>query len=126
MVFGTFDWFHPGHAFLLLEAAKLGNVIVVVGRDKNVRAIKGRPSDQPEKTRQRKIQKEFPKMTVILGSQTDFLEPIRAHSPDLLLLGYDQKLPPGVLKKGLPTIRRAKAHAPKLYKSSIWRRKIKK
>lgn len=126
MVFGTFDWFHPGHRFLLLEAEKIGKVIVIVARDKNVKRIKGRLPDQPEKVRQAVIEQAFPNVTVILGDSEDFLAPIRAHSPNLLLLGYDQKLPPGIRKSDLPTIQKASAYLPKENKSSIWRAKNKK
>jgi cytidyltransferase-like protein len=126
MVFGTFDWFHPGHSSLISQAEKLGHVIVVVGRGKNVRTIKGRKPDQSERVRKEAIQKEFPNVTVVLGSTSDFLAPIRAHSPHLLLLGYDQALPPGIQRKDLPRIRRAKAHSPQRYKSSIWRHRHQK
>ena len=42
MVAGTFDLIHPGHLYLIQEARKLGKVVVVVGRDKNVERVKGR------------------------------------------------------------------------------------
>ena len=43
MIFGTFDLLHPGHFFVLEEAAKRGDVTVVVARDSTVKRIKNRP-----------------------------------------------------------------------------------
>lgn len=122
MIFGTFDHLHDGHRFLIREAMKRGNVTVIVGRDTNVEKIKGRASRQPEEVRSAVIQKEFPDVQVILGHSDDFLEPLRAHKPDLLLLGYDQQLPPGVRKNDLHMkIERADAFEPERNKSSLQR-----
>lgn len=126
MVFGTFDLLHPGHLFLIREAQKLGHVTVVVARAKNVEKIKGRTPVEDDTTRIAAIQKEFPDATVILGSKTDFLEPIRTHKPDLLLLGYDQRLPPTVDEALLPPIQRAEALRPDIYKSSLMKKGGKK
>ncbi len=35
LIAGTFDLIHPGHIFLINEAAKLGDVYVIVATDKN-------------------------------------------------------------------------------------------
>lgn len=119
MVFGTFDFFHPGHRFLIEEARKLGNVTVVVARGTNVKEIKGRPPKETDEKRLGAIKEAFPDVTVVLGSSEDFLEPIRTQKPDLLLLGYDQRLPPGVKEESLPTVKRAPPHHPEKFKSSL-------
>jgi rfaE bifunctional protein nucleotidyltransferase chain/domain len=49
---GAFDLFHDGHKFLLTEAAKLGDVLIVgVNSDASVRGYKGpnRPIDPQQK-----------------------------------------------------------------------------
>ncbi|MDB4978891.1 MAG: cytidyltransferase [Candidatus Peribacteria bacterium] len=123
LVFGTFDHLHPGHLFLLNEAAKRGDLYVVVARDANVERFKGKKSDQPEDERVAAIQSKFPSATVLLGDADDFLAPVRSVKPDLILLGYDQKLPPGVSEENLMVpVERLPAFKPDVHKSSLRRR----
>ena len=123
LIFGTFDHLHPGHEFVINAAIKRGDVTVIVARDSNVKRIKGRQSDQSEGERMRVLQESFPVVTVQLGDPTDFLAPVRAVYPDLILLGYDQKLPPGVSEKDFPCpVERLPAFNPNEYKSSIRRK----
>lgn len=123
MVFGTFDWLHPGHLSLIAQAKERGDVTVVVARDLNVERIKGRVPDQNEGVRMRAISTAVPDVHVVLGDGTDFLSPLRTYQPDLILLGYDQKLPPGVTEALLGcAIERAEAHAPEQFKSSLMRK----
>ena len=123
MVFGTFDHFHEGHRFLIREALKLGQVTVVVARTENVERIKGQKPDHTDAERTKEVQDAFPDVTVMLGNGTDFLEPLRIVKPDLLLFGYDQKLPPGVTETDLPCkVARAPAFKPELFKSSLMKK----
>lgn len=122
MVFGTFDLLHEGHRFVFREAMKRGDVTVIVAQDQNVETIKGRRSVESSAIRMANIQREFPLMHVRAGDRTDFLQPIREHAPDLILLGYDQRLPPGIVESDLPcAIERLPAFDPHLYKSSLMR-----
>lgn len=123
MVFGTFDDLHPGHRSVLDHASQRGDLFVVVARDANVERIKGRAPDQSEEKRMQVIQSAYPEAHVFLGSDNDFLEPIRTHQPDLLLLGYDQQLPPGITEEdlGVPT-ERLDAFMPDIHKTSVRRR----
>lgn len=41
IVTGSFDWFHSGHVRFFQEASALGDLIVVVGHDANIRLLKG-------------------------------------------------------------------------------------
>jgi FAD synthetase len=130
LVFGTFDGLHPGHRFVLDEAAKRGDVSVVVARDANVERIKGYLPQYPENQRVELLKEAYPDMHILLGDPSDFLAPVRGIEPDLILLGYDQRLPPGVQESDLPsTIERLPAFEPEKYKSSFLledRRKKKK
>jgi cytidyltransferase-like protein len=121
MVFGTFDYLHPGHQFVLLEAKKRSkNIVVVIARDATVERIKGRRPRIPEKQRQKSVQNFLPQATVVLGDIDDVLVPVRLYMPKSLLLGYDQQLPPGITFKDLPCpIERLPAFHPHLYKSSL-------
>lgn len=93
VVAGTFDILHPGHVFLITEAAKLGEVIVVVARDENVVHAKGRPVIVPEQQRLFMVQALRGVKKAVLGKQGfDFLSIIEELKPDILLLGPNQKM----------------------------------
>ncbi len=127
LLFGTFDHLHPGHLFVFEEAQKRGNVFVVVARDANVLRIKGRAPQQTQQERMAAVQAALPGATVMLGDDSDFLAPVRRVQPDLILLGYDQKLPPGVTEADLLCrVERLPAFRPEEFKSSLLRKGDKK
>lgn len=122
LLFGTFDHLHPGHQFVLDEAAKRGEVFVVIARDRNVERIKGKESQQTEEERKTAVQNAAPSAVVLLGDAEDFLAPVRVVRPDLILLGYDQQLPPGVTDQAFPCpVERLPSFEPERFKSSIRR-----
>jgi len=41
IVTGCYDWFHSGHVRFFEEVSELGDLVVVVGHDQNVRLLKG-------------------------------------------------------------------------------------
>lgn len=124
LAFGTFDLLHEGHRFVLAEAAKRGDLHVVVARDANVAAIKGRSTVDDEATRVANVRAAAPGATVSLGDADDFLAPVRAVRPDLIVLGYDQKLPPGVRDEDLPCpVERLPSFHPETFKTSLIRAK---
>ncbi len=125
LVFGTFDRLHPGHHFVLTEASKRGELYVVVARDRNVQHIKGRASLQREAERVQGVREAAPAAVVVLGDSADFLAPVRQLQPDLILLGYDQLLPPGVSDVDFPClVERLPAFEPGRYKSSLLRGEV--
>ena len=68
------------------------------------------------------MQQRFPAARVVLGDSEDFLAPVRQANPDLILLGYDQQLPPGVTEADLHVpVERIQGHEPHRYKSSLMR-----
>lgn len=124
LTFGTFDDFHPGHQSYLSQASALGELFVVVARDANVMKIKGRPPLQDEYARMLNVERMFPDAHVSLGDPDDFHRPLKDLAPDLIFLGYDQKLPPGVTEEELPCpVKRAEPFEPDVYKSSLRRPK---
>jgi FAD synthetase len=124
LTFGTFDDLHPGHRAYLSQAQARGELCVVVARDANVMRIKGRVPLQDEEARARAVRDAFPGATVLLGDAVDFLSPVRSIKPDLILLGYDQKLPPGVDEAMFGCqVERASPHRPDIHKSSLRRAK---
>lgn len=93
LIAGTFDILHPGHVFLISEAAKLGEVIVVIARDENVLRTKGRPVIVPEDQRLFMIQALKGVSKAVLGnSGPDFVKIVEDLEPDILLLGPNQKI----------------------------------
>ncbi len=123
LVFGTFDLLHPGHRFVLMEARTRGELFVVVARDANVLKIKGHAPVDDEVVRAKNVRATVPDATVLLGDASDFLVPVRTVQPDLIVLGYDQKLPPGVTDDDFPCpMERLPAFEPEKHKTSILRK----
>ncbi|MBU7013195.1 MAG: adenylyltransferase/cytidyltransferase family protein [Theionarchaea archaeon] len=87
VVAGTFDILHPGHVYLLEEAATLGDLYVIIARDCNINKTK---IVFNEKERLKMVQILKPVMKAILGDEKDFFRPIEDISPDYLFLGPDQ------------------------------------
>ena len=93
VVTGTFDLLHPGHVFLISEAAKMGRVIVVVARDSTVRRVKGHPPVIPEEQRLHMVRALRDVDEAILGHEgEDIFKVIEELNPDILLLGPDQEV----------------------------------
>jgi FAD synthetase len=102
VVAGTFDILHPGHVFLISEAAKLGDVVVVVARDKNVVRVKGHPAIVPEGQRRFMVEALKGVNKAVLGSEsTDLYRIIEQLDPDVLLLGPNQQVSTEKVQKEL-------------------------
>ena len=93
MIFGTFDILHYGHIHLFEEAKKLGDrLVAVVARDSNVEMIKGKKSFHTEKERQAFLQHIDLIDEVRLGDMKDVYKVIKDVQPNVIALGYDQKV----------------------------------
>jgi len=124
MVFGTFDIIHPGHLFLLKEAKKMGDqLIVVIARDQTVNEIKKIKSKNKEKDRLKNINDLKIADKVILGNEGDKYQVIRDEKPDVIALGYDQSAFTQGLTKNFSEIKivRLKPYKEDIYKSSKFR-----
>lgn len=119
MAFGTFDIFHPGHENFLKQAKKYGRLIVVIGRDRTVKQVKGKLPLHNEKRRQRAVKAAGIADIVILGSLADKYAAIKKYQPDIIALGYDQFYFTEPLKQFKIKIVRLKAYKPEKYKTSI-------
>ncbi len=120
LIFGTFDHLHPGHRFVIEEAMKRGETFIVVARDETVQRIKGKRPRQSQDERLHVVENTYPSTHSILGDLEDYLTPVREVKPDLILLGYDQGLPPGVEMKDLHcVVERLPPFKPETYKSSF-------
>lgn len=123
MIFGTFDLFHAGHFNLLKQAKKLGeSLIVVVGRDANVKKIKGQLPVHSEKERLELLQHIDFVDAVVLGDKTDMYKKIKEIKPDVIALGYDQEVFVDKLQTKLDEFKLAtKIVRLKPYKSSMYK-----
>ncbi len=124
VIFGSFDIIHPGHIFLIKQAAALGTVTVVVARDKTIEKMKNKKPFFTENQRVKQLQ-IYPEIKqVLLGNLNNPYKILTTIKPDVILLGHDQKifidqLPVELKKVNLhPTILRAKPWQAEFFKSS--------
>ena len=129
MVFGTFDILHKGHLSFFRQAKKYGDIlIVVIGRDKTVKKIKGKKPRNKEVKRLLNVTLLKSVNLAVLGSIKDPYKIIGEYKPNVICLGYDQnsytdKLREELKKRKLKAkIVRLKPYKEHIYKSS----KIKK
>ena len=89
---GFFDMIHIGHIETLLEAKNIGDILIVsVARDQTIVKIRNKPPIHNESQRVRLVQAlEFVDIA-LLGSEKNIFETVKRISPDVIVLGYDQK-----------------------------------
>ena len=93
MLFGTFDILHLGHIHLFKQAKEYGDrLVVVVARDINVKKIKGFLPLHNEKERFGFLNEIKIIDEVLLGYKTNRLKIIQKVRPDVIALGYDQRM----------------------------------
>ena len=134
LIAGTFDLLHPGHIYLVNEAAKMGDVYVIVATDQNRKLYSGESPIIPENQRLEVIASVKNVKEARLGrSDNDTLKTVEEISPDIILLGPDQKydqetLKQGLIEKGLDNIivKRLDTYYDKydLHSSSLIKKKI--
>ncbi|MFC2143366.1 adenylyltransferase/cytidyltransferase family protein [Candidatus Aenigmatarchaeota archaeon] len=88
---GKFNRLHPGHIHLFEQAKKLGDeLIVVIAHDSNNK----KDCAEPAIDRKNMLDKISIIDKVIIGSEQKFADILRKQNPDIIVLGYDQSLPP--------------------------------
>ncbi len=124
LLFGCFDLIHKGHLNLFEQANKHGQIIVVIARDKTIKKIKTKPPKHKEKQRLKHLKKIKTISKVYLGNTGNKYKIIKKINPDIICLGYDQKIYVKDLKKELNKrklkikVIRLKPYKPHKYKSS--------
>jgi cytidyltransferase-like protein len=92
LVGGVFNIIHDGHVFFLKKAKALGGyLIVVVAHDRTAHKTK-RYKVLDQKTRKQNIEKLGIANKVVIGDAKDFMKVVRREKPDIIVLGYDQKM----------------------------------
>ena len=125
MCAGTFDIIHPGHLYYLSEAKKYGDkLIVVVARDRTSESFKGKKPIHSEKERLESVSMLKHVDSAVLGKQGNIFDIIQNVKPDVICLGYDQKLRKDQLESELSKrsinsrVIRIGAYMQNVYKSS--------
>ena len=105
LVTGCFDIIHPGHIHLLKEAAKLGDVFVIVARDSTIERYKKEKPIVPEQQRLEVIKSIKFVSDAVLGSEGNgnqgYLQFALTLKQDIIFLGPNQRTSIDYLKKGL-------------------------
>ncbi|OGZ95018.1 MAG: hypothetical protein A2847_03035 [Candidatus Sungbacteria bacterium RIFCSPHIGHO2_01_FULL_50_25] len=130
LVFGVFDFLHPGHISFLKQARKRGSeLIVVVARDSVVKKLKRKTPRQNESRRIAALRRLLFVAHAVRGdSAQGTYAVLRRWKPDVVCVGYDQD----GLRKDLfarmrdsaiakVTIIRLRPFAPHKFRSSLLR-----
>ena len=126
MCFGTFDLLHQGHLNYFEQAKQYGDeLVVVIARDSSIIQERSKKPMYSEEERIQAVAKAPMVTRARLGNEGDKLKIVIEEKPDIICLGYDQKIDEKMIQKRLaehglqPKIIRAKAYQPEKYKSSI-------
>lgn len=130
LIFGTFDIIHPGHRFVFTQAKSHGDELwVVLARDSRIQKLKGRAPYYDEKQRKEMLLREPEINEVVLGDESDVYRCLSEVKPDVILLGYDQRVYTENLRSELDVrglvhtkVIRLKSYLPEIHKSSLLRR----
>lgn len=92
VLFGTFDGLHPGHRALLEEAARWGELTVILPTDQEVEEFKGREVQfNWEKRRTALLETGLVKTVVEGDSVRGTYQALLGVKPSLVVFGYDQE-----------------------------------
>ncbi len=86
---GKFNSIHPGHVWLLKKAKGLGYLVVIIAHD----AHNKRTYALSAKARRSMIEKLGIADKVVIGDKKKFVKVVHRFRPDIIVLGYDQKMP---------------------------------
>ncbi|MEM7819330.1 MAG: adenylyltransferase/cytidyltransferase family protein [Candidatus Aenigmatarchaeota archaeon] len=93
---GCFNHIHKGHIYFLKKAKSLGDyLIVVLAHDKNNK----KPYAIPAKSRKKYLEKLKIANKIVIGHPKDFMKTVKKYKPDIIALGYDQKLSKDIRNK---------------------------
>jgi FAD synthetase len=127
MVFGVFDGVHEGHRHFLKEAKSLGDyLIVAVTQNHIVEHLKGHAPTLDLSERFEHLRREDAVDEIVIGdAELSTYEVVKQHRPDVIALGYDQKLLKEDLEKNRAKFdwplefRVVSAYEPNIYHSSL-------
>ena len=116
LVAGCFNSIHSGHIYFLKEAKKLGNkLIVVLASDKNNK----KPYAVSAKERKELLESLNIADEILIGDSENKIKTAKEINPNIIALGYDQKLPDGLEDFKYIRIKRLGSYSTKLQKLTI-------
>ena len=90
---GVFDIIHPGHIHTLNAAKALGDVLVVaIATDKTAKKMKKRQPLHSQELRHELVSSLSMVDVAVIGNEDDIFETVKLVKPDVIALGYDQRL----------------------------------
>lgn len=93
MIFGTFDILHTGHLDMFRQAREYGDrLVAVVSRDETTLDVKGKTPFHTHEERKQMLGELRSIDTVLSGSTSDVYAVVQEVRPDVIALGYDQKV----------------------------------
>jgi FAD synthetase len=98
---GTFNKLHPGHEYLLKECKKLGYLVVVVAND----AHNDKPNAVKSEIRKKNLEKLGIADKIVVGHPDSFVKTVYEEKPNVIALGYDQKMPADVTEDVLKKLK---------------------
>ena len=105
LITGCFDIIHPGHIYFIEQAAKLGEVYVIVARDATIKKIKHQMPTIPENQRLAVIQNLKNIKKAILGNENNnYITKALSLEPDIILLGPNQRISVSKLQEELKNV----------------------
>lgn len=92
LIFGTFDGYDEGHQFVVSQAAKLANELVVaVARDEHVRFLKKKEPKYSEQVRLLHVSQDpLVKQAVLSDVELGSYNVIDQLKPNIVAFGFDQ------------------------------------
>ncbi|MBS3056887.1 MAG: adenylyltransferase/cytidyltransferase family protein [Candidatus Aenigmarchaeota archaeon] len=87
---GKFNAFHKGHEYFLKKCKSCGDKLVVVLAHDSRNKV---PYAKPAEIRKKILEKTGIPDKIIIGSPENFSKTVEKIRPDVICLGYDQKLP---------------------------------
>jgi len=85
---GCFNKIHSGHIYFLKKAKSFGRLIVVLTNDRNNK----KPYAIPAKERKINLKKLKIADKIVIGDAKDYAKAVKKYRPQIIALGYDQKL----------------------------------
>lgn len=96
---GTFNVIHPGHILFLEKARELGDCLVVVVSSNETAAKTKKYPVKDQEERKMQLERIASVDKAVVGDPKDFFKIVLEERPDVIALGYDQKLDDDVAKK---------------------------
>ncbi|UCD06819.1 MAG: adenylyltransferase/cytidyltransferase family protein [Candidatus Aenigmatarchaeota archaeon] len=99
LVGGIFSVLHPGHMFFLKKAKSLGDFLIVVVSSDRTALKKNGVLLRTARERKLRVEKTGIADRVIIGDDEDRFRVVEKEKPDIIALGYDQRIDGGFRKR---------------------------